>query len=254
MPSLTGSYHALQIFAAGSLRGPLADISEIFSQAHGINLQVDLGPSGVLRQRIEAGPRPDLFLSADRSHPQILVDLGIAANAVPFARNSLCLFGPEPPALEIEVVIDRMLDAACRLGTSTPIDDPGGDYAFRVFEKIDQIRPGSYARLAAKAHQLVGGRDSRAVPQGTHPVADLFERKAVDLFLGYYTSAIAVQKKIDGIGIQTLPEPIAVTAEYVLSKLKTAQPAGDRFIEFLFSETGGRILSAHGFLPNRQPR
>ncbi len=71
---------------------------------------------------------------------------------------------PEPTLGGIEVsaatLIDRMLDPAVKLGTSTPQADPSGDYAWEVFRRVDKLRPGSFVALEAKALKLTGGPSS----------------------------------------------------------------------------------------------
>ena len=54
-----------------------------------------------------------------------------------------------------------------KLGTSTPKADPSGDYAFRMFERIETSAAapaGAAERLKAKALQLTGGPDSPRPP------------------------------------------------------------------------------------------
>jgi len=64
-------------------------------------------------------------------------------------------------------MLDRLLDPAVRLATSTPGADPGGDYAFAVFARAEAIRAGARAALEAKAQQLYGGgaKDAFAGPR-----------------------------------------------------------------------------------------
>jgi molybdate transport system substrate-binding protein len=46
--------------------------------------------------------------------------------------------------VEPATLLDRMLDAQLKLGASTPKADPSGDYAWQVFRKADQLKPGAY--------------------------------------------------------------------------------------------------------------
>ncbi len=82
-----------------------------------------------------------------------------------FARNEMCAL--VAPALDVTpaTLVDRLLDPAVRLGTSTPKADPSGDYAWLVFERIEQQgRKGAFQQLAAKALQLTGGPNSPPPP------------------------------------------------------------------------------------------
>ncbi|MBD0302873.1 MAG: hypothetical protein ICV85_12050 [Tolypothrix sp. T3-bin4] len=58
-----------------------------------------------------------------------------------------------------------------RLGTSTPNQDPSGDYVQEIFRKAEKIKPGSFEKLNQKALHLVGGRNSPEVPAGKNKFA-----------------------------------------------------------------------------------
>lgn len=237
----------LRVFAAGSLTAALTMIVQVFHQTEGITIQLETGPSGVLRERIESGAKADLFLSANLDHPDNLVAAGSAVQVIPFARNECCLYGHFEPAKDLQGLIDLMLAPRLRLGTSTPGDDPGGDYAFEVFKRVETQRPGAYRQLSAKAFQLVGGRSSKPAPAGKHAVQNLFEQGLIDLFLGYYTSALIVKSRLDGISIQKFPEAIRVETVCGLARLASAEPAADRLVDLLLSQTGAAIFRQHGF-------
>jgi molybdate transport system substrate-binding protein len=96
-------------------------------------------------------------------HPQALAEAGKAGPMVLFARNRLCALARPELAVTADTLLDRMLDPDVTLGTSTPRADPAGDYAWDVFRRAEALRPGSQARLEAKARQLVGG------PGSPHP-------------------------------------------------------------------------------------
>jgi len=83
-----------------------------------------------------------------------------------FARNRLCAL--VKPGLKVDSanLLDRMLDPAIKLATSTPKADPSGDYALEVFAKAESIRPGARAALEKKAAQLTGSADSAQPPAG----------------------------------------------------------------------------------------
>lgn len=58
---------------------------------------------------------------------------------IPFARNRLCVLSRTSLGSTAESVVDRMMDPAFRLATSTPGADPGGDHAWQVFEKAEVL-------------------------------------------------------------------------------------------------------------------
>ena len=124
----------LVVCHAGSLAKAMADIAKAFQAETG--LTVGLVGSGSLRTRMEKGERPDLFPSADLENPQALAAKGLAAEPVPFARNIQCLLARRALHVTADNFIDKLLDPALKLGTSTPVMDPGGDYAWMLFDLI----------------------------------------------------------------------------------------------------------------------
>lgn len=120
---------ALRIFAAGSLVGPMNEwIAASGLPADAVAPPV-FGPAGLLRQRIEAAEAADVYASADLNQPRKLVAAGRAATVTPFARNRMCIVSKASLGLTTDNLLDRLLDSGLRLATSTPISDPGGDYA-----------------------------------------------------------------------------------------------------------------------------
>jgi molybdate transport system substrate-binding protein len=64
---------SITLLAAGSLRPALTPLITHFTRISGIDVQVEYGPAGLLRERIEAGEPCALFASANREHPQSLL-------------------------------------------------------------------------------------------------------------------------------------------------------------------------------------
>jgi ABC-type molybdate transport system substrate-binding protein len=86
-------------------------------------------------------------------------------------------------------LVDRMLDPAIKLGTSTPNSDPSGDYAFEVFRKVEAIRPGAGKTLENKALMLTGSTTSAMPPAGRSPYGWHIAEGRADIFLAYCTAA-----------------------------------------------------------------
>lgn len=135
----------IRLAAAGSLRAALSEVAAAFAASPGgMPVTETYGPSGLLRQRIAGGEGFDLFASANMAHPEAL-GRERRMPAVLFARNRLCAL--VRPGLEVTSanLLERMLDPAIRLGTSTPRADPAGDYAFALFARAESVRPGARA-------------------------------------------------------------------------------------------------------------
>jgi ABC-type molybdate transport system substrate-binding protein len=239
----------LRLYAAGSLRRALSEVSAAFTEATGIRVQGTFGASGLLRERLEGGERGDVFASADMDHPRRLATQGRAGAVTVFTRNRLCALARPGLTATSEDLLQRMLDPAVRLGTSTPKADPSGDYAWGVFERAETLQAGARAQLEAKALMLTGGREAPAPsPTGRSVYTELIAKGAADLFLTYCTNAAVSHQEMPEARVIELPPALSVGADYgvtALTGLRQADAA--RLIAFLLSSPGQAILRRHGF-------
>lgn len=251
-PSPGRSADAVLLRAAGSLRGPLTEVARAFEKAGGVPVALRFGASGLLRDAIAGGAETGVFASANMAHPRSLSEAGRSGPEVLFARNRLCALVRPGLAVTAATVIDRMLDPGIKLGTSTPKADPSGDYAWKVFGRIDATRPGSLAVLDGKALQLTGGPASPKPPADRSVYGALVERGDADLFLTYCTNARVAAREVAGAQVVDLPDAIAVGADYGLTVLNGASEAAYRLALFILSPEAQAILARHGFTaPNR---
>jgi molybdenum ABC transporter molybdate-binding protein len=242
------------LHAAGSLRAALTELSGAFQAATGIAVQGKFGPSGLLKDEIAAGAKADVFASANMEHPQALAAAKKSGPVVLFARNRLCaLVRPGLPA-ESATLLERMLDPGVKLGTSTPRADPSGDYAFQVFAKAEQVKPGAKAALENKAQQLTGGPSSAAAPAGRSVYGWHVAEGRADIFLAYCTAALPAQKENPGQQVVALPDALAVGADYGLTVMAESSPNAYRLAMFVLSPEGQRILAKHGFAGPNLPQ
>jgi molybdenum ABC transporter molybdate-binding protein len=238
----------VQLYSAGSLKGAWLETIQAFEAATGIKVQPRFGPSGVLKDDIVAGAKADVFTSANMEHPQALAAARLSGPVVLFARNRLCAIAR--PGLDVEpaTLLDRMLDPAVKLATSTPKADPAGDYAWTVFRKADTVRPGAFAQLDKKALQLVGGPNSPPPPaDGRSAYGALVAQGAADLFLAYCTAAKVAQQENPAQRVIALPPELAVGADYGLTVSKGAPAEAYQFAMFILSPEGQSILAKAGF-------
>jgi molybdenum ABC transporter molybdate-binding protein len=237
----------VKVFAAGSLTGAMTAVMKLYKEKTGVEVQAEFGPAGLLRERIEGGDKPDVFASANMAHPQALADKGIATVPVVMARNRICAKALPGSGLTQANVFDRMLDPqTVGIGTSTPKADPGGDYAYLVFAKAEQARPGAGKKLEGKAKQLVGGKHNPPVPAGKDAMSYFFEQHQIDISLGYCSSR---QTTPDPKFTQVeLPPELAIKADYGLSVLGHRE-AALRFALFVMSPEAQHVIGLYGFEP-----
>ena len=225
---LMASAQGAKVYAAGSLRAALEDASSAFSAYRAGAVAFEFGPSGILRDRLMKGEAADVFASANMEHPGTLAKAGKAGAAKVFARDRVCALSRAKLGVTPGNLLDRMLDPEVKLGTSTPETDPAGEYARRVFERAEKVRPGAYDQLSKKALQLVPGGQA-------------------DIFLTDCTNATLARMQESGLEITQLPESLAVGVDYGLVTLNGASPTGHAFVNFLLGPEGRRILALRGF-------
>ena len=247
LTSLAGAAaESVEIYSAGSLRGVVAGLAKEAS-AFNIEIKATFGGSGSLRERIEKGETPDLFMSADVGSPQQLAsEARTVVPAIAFARNRMCIVSRKSAALTASNLMDRLLSPDVRVKTSTPIEDPSGDYAWAIFDRIDTLRPGAGASLKQKAQGLM---NVSATPSpGQSATAALFVANKIDVSITYCSGWPALEKEAPGLTSLPVPpqlDPHPIDGLAVLSN----RPAAMRIALFLLSQKGQAIIAREGLVP-----
>jgi ABC-type molybdate transport system substrate-binding protein len=239
----------LTVIGAGSLEAAFSVMLRRFPAGSDTVASPEFGPSGLMREKIEAGAAADLLASADMEQARRLAASRPERMVILFTRNRLCALARQSVGLTTANLLDRLLDPAVRLATSTPGADPGGDYAWAVFARAEAVRPGARAALEAKALKLVGGGDKTPllVP-GKGAVDGVFLADRADVMLGYCSSALATARAIPELVTVSLPPELTVGPAYGMVLLNN-KPVTLRFAAFVMSETGQAVLQAYGFDP-----
>lgn len=251
MTSQAEATETIRLYAAGSLRAAMTRIASAFEAsrpAGEIKVETEFGPSGLLRERIEAGDKADVFASADTAHPAKLAAAGrTRGEPRVFTRNALCAIAREGLAVDTASLVDVLLKPETRLGMSTPKADPAGDYALKFFAAVDKMRPGAGATLEAKALQLTGGPTSAKAPEGRHLYGWVMSSGQADVFLTYCTNAALAVKDTGSLRIVQLPADVAVRADYGLAVLKDAPASAAALADFIMGP-GQEALASLGFV------
>jgi molybdate transport system substrate-binding protein len=132
LASSSASASEIRVTAAGSLRGVFAAVFADYTKLQGGSFAPVFGPSGVLRERLQKGEAFDIFASAGLPHAQALTEAGVSGPSVLFTRNALCVVTDADRGLDTGNLVETLLKPEIRIGTSTPVSDPAGDYTRQV--------------------------------------------------------------------------------------------------------------------------
>lgn len=240
---------AIQLRAAGSLKAAMTEIIRQYQAETQLEVVAQFSSSGILRERIEAGEKVDIFASANMQHPQALVDEQRGTNVVMFARNHLCALAQPNLPLTTGNFLEVLLDPETKLGISTPKFDPAGDYALTVFEKAAALLPQAQTILTKKALKLTGSPDSAKAPAGRNLYAWVMENQRADVLLTYCTNARLAQQDFPDLQIVNLPAELAVGGNFGLVVLNGAHPQAASLADYILSNKGQAVLAEYGFLP-----
>jgi molybdate transport system substrate-binding protein len=236
----------IKIFAAGSLRYAFSLIAEKYKTQYNQTFDAEFGPAGLLRERIENGENADLFASANTAHPEQLLQKGLTQKVIPFAHNSLCLILRNTALFDGMDWFSALMVPGAIIGMSTPGNDPGGDYAFAFFDKLEKTNPGIGLMLKSRAVSLVGGKIN-PVPEGKHPALYLIGENRADIFIGYKSGAVNLHDK--RVRVIDIPQSNNIDAVYALAlgTKKSIAPEARQLAEFILSAAGKDCLHIAGF-------
>ena len=238
-PSASGV--ELTIFGAASLKAVLERVSTAYKGAHpGTKLVVSTDSSAALRAQIEQGAPADVFLSADTTNPQKLVDAGLAAGpAIPFARNDLAIVVPtsNPAGIRTPADLARPGLKIVAAGDAVPISA----YAVKLIANLAAL-PGYPRDFAAGcAANIVSREDNVAAVVAKVGLGE------GDAGIVYATDARAAAS-VATIAIPPTADVSATYAGVVVGATPERGPAA-AFLAWLAGSDGQAILAQFGFLP-----
>lgn len=233
----------MHIMAAGSLRGALTAILTRFQQNNESVITCEFGPAGLLRQKIETGAHCDLFLSANEAHPLALMQQNIAYATLPFIANRLGITTTAQLAEKYPNWLQLLSAPEVTIGTSTPHDDPCGDYVAQLYGKIRLNHPQLANDIQARTRHLVGGKNSPAIPSGQLASQWLIESHQADLFIGYhhYQHIIA---KLPNLATLPIPNHDNIQAIYAMALITKK---AEIFANYLLQFESQQFFIEHGF-------
>ena len=239
--SAPGSSADLQVYGAASLKPALAAVRDAYEASHpGITLTVSTDSSAALEAKIEQGAPADVFLSADTSNAQKLVDGGLASGGVvTFAANQLTVIVPvaNPAGITSPADLARPGVKVIACAAGVPIQK----YTELLLDQLASA-PGYPADFAAMVNANVVSREDNV-----GALAAKVSLGEGDAGIVYETDALA----FDGLTTVPVPEASNVPASYggVVVRSSRNVAAADAFLAWLAGPDGAAILATFGFRP-----
>jgi len=217
------------VFAAASLTAAFQAVGNGFEKLHpDTKVELNFAGSSTLVQQIQQGAPADVFASADETNMQKLVESGALAGAPQrFAGNRLQIAvapnNPQRIATLADLAKPGLTIALC--GPTVPC----GRYAAEAFTKAGVTAPAASQEVDVKA------------------VLTKVSLGEADAGIVYVTDVRAAAGKVAGVDIS---ESSNVIASYPIAVLKDAPDAAAaaKFVEFVLSQDGQRVLAGFGFL------
>lgn len=125
---------ALYVFAAASLSDVITEIADSFSVGRNVEVKLNLAASGTLARQIEQGAESDVFLSANKSWKDYLVEKSLSKDAGVFTSNDLVLIASPSDSVEVPDVATLLKSTDKKIAIGDPGYVPAGKYAQQVFE------------------------------------------------------------------------------------------------------------------------
>jgi len=232
---------SLTIDGAASLKGVLDTAEAAWEAANpGSKLTISTDSSATLETQIEQGAPVDVFLSADTTNPQKLVDNGLATGTpVTFAGNKITIIVPtaNPAAIRTPADLARSGVKIIGAGDAVPITR----YATQLVANLAR-EPGYPSDFVAAY-----GRNIASKEDNVKAIVAKIELGEGDAGIVYVTDANASTK----VSTVDVPDAANVPAMYagVVVKTSSNASAAQAFLDWFGGPDGQAILASFGFLP-----
>jgi ABC-type molybdate transport system substrate-binding protein len=165
---------------------------------------------------------------------------------VMFARNTVCLLSPSKFGAVTENAVDKLLAPGVRVGMSPPKVDPLGDYTVRLFDRIEQQKPGSAALLQSRAVVLDTPPGSPP-PKSGDSDADAILDGRIDVSIVYCSGRDRYSRLLPDATLVQFPADLQVGPEYGMAVMKNARAGAAELALAILSPEGQKVMVAHGF-------
>lgn len=225
----------IKIAAASNLKFVLADLTSLFHQQTGIQVDVNLGASGNLARQILQGLPVEQFISADEDRVAELFKAGRTLDAGQrYAAGRLALIVPSNSALPLAhglAAVVRGLKPGDKFAIANPALAPYGVAAEEALKRSGAVP------LAAR-HKVLGDN----VGQATQFVATGAAQAGITALALTLAPEMALK-----LQVLALPENLHAPLHQRMVLLQGASPAAQSWQRFLVSPQAQAVFVRHGY-------
>lgn len=225
----------IKIAAASNLKFVLADLTSLFHQQTGIQVDVNLGASGNLARQILQGLPVEQFISADEDRVAELFKAGRTLDAGQrYAAGRLALIVPLNSALPLAhglAAVVRGLKPGDKFAIANPALAPYGVAAEEALKRSGAVP------LAAR-HKVLGDN----VGQATQFVATGAAQAGITALALTLAPEMALK-----LQVLALPENLHAPLHQRMVLLQGASPAAQSWQRFLVSPQAQAVFVRHGY-------
>ena len=234
----------LRVAAASDLTGAMQKLAPAFEKQTGIHVSVSFGSSGNFFAQIQNGAPFDVFLSADKSYPERLLQGGQAEpnSLTPYARGRLVLWAAKSTGVHLPAKDGKTLNGGLDFLKATGIH--------KIAIANPEHAPYGRAAVAAMQHFKVYDQVKSKLVLGENisQTAQFAESGNADVAFIGLSGALSPSMANSGEYV-LLPDdsyPAIEQAAVVVTASRSKEQA-QRFLNFLVSQEGQAILKDLGF-------
>jgi len=225
----------LLVYAASSLTNVVDALSESWTRTTGIRVKLSFASSSTLARQIEAGARPDVFISADHAWMDYLQVRGLIQTPTrrDLVGNSLVLIAPAGSKAVLKIAPGVPLAAALgrgRLATGDPATVPVG----------------RYARSALISLGVWDALKDRLVPADNVRSAMMYVARGEAAFGIVYATDAQAEGKVRIV--DTFPPDTHAPITYPAAVTRGAREAARGYLDYLGGTTARDTWHSFGFL------
>ena len=214
------------VFAAASLTDVVSQLAANFEREKSIKTKLNFAASGTLALQIDQGADADVYLSANKSWRDFLVEKEKSKETAVFTKNRLVLISPLDKTFQFEKVDSLLMHVEGKIAIGDPGYVPAGKYAMQVL---------AYYRLDLKTKLFHN--------QNVRTALMMVELGEADLGIVYETDALQ-SKKVNII--YSFPQESYKPVEYYQMLISNKNLAKE-FYDYLYSAKTKEILTEYSF-------